>query len=244
MGNKKSDKHIGLYLTISFHLLLLIFSLIYSINNVREKGNSFVMDFSKEEMLEEIAKLEQMKQDVSKEIDELLNAASTPHSRTGQNVRNVAIQNQYDDLLKSEQEEGREVYEEAKLLQEKLDAAKRAAQEDDQSGDIEVNKPKQNNPDVEAYKGPSVISFKLDGRKQLHLPVPAYKCIAGGEVVVAITVDPKGYVIDANVIPARSSSDRCIIEYAIVAAKTSRFSVSLSAPRKQAGEIVYRFVAQ
>jgi len=41
-----------------------------------------------------------------------------------------------------------------------------------------------------------------------------------------------------------SSSDACLREFAVRAAKSSRFTASASSPDKQVGEIVYRFIAQ
>jgi len=78
----------------------------------------------------------------------------------------------------------------------------------------------------------------------MSLPIPVYKCVAGGDVAVAIVVDRKGYVKNATVIPHRSSADDCLQEYAIRAAKSSRFTASADAPDRQTGEIVYRFIAQ
>jgi TonB family protein len=76
------------------------------------------------------------------------------------------------------------------------------------------------------------------------LPVPAYKCQGGGDVSVQISVNRKGYVVGASVIESVSSSDECLIRSAVAAAKRSRFRASTSAPEKQVGEIVYRFIAQ
>ncbi|MCL2739558.1 MAG: energy transducer TonB, partial [Bacteroidales bacterium] len=75
-------------------------------------------------------------------------------------------------------------------------------------------------------------------------PIPVYKCLGGGDVTVLIAVDPRGYVVAADVVREFSSSDPCLNEYAIRAARTSRFSASANAPQRQQGEIVYRFIAQ
>ncbi|MPN20093.1 hypothetical protein SDC9_167470 [bioreactor metagenome] len=61
---------------------------------------------------------------------------------------------------------------------------------------------------------------------------------------MAITVNKKGYVISASVMGDLSANDSCIKEYALKAAKASRFTSSATAPEKQQGEIVYRFIAQ
>ena len=94
------------------------------------------------------------------------------------------------------------------------------------------------------YSGPSVVSYTLDGRKASHLKIPAYRCLGSGDVTVIITVDPSGKVLNAKVLDAVSAEDKCLRDFAIRAARLSRFSASTKAPARQTGEILYRFVAQ
>ena len=94
------------------------------------------------------------------------------------------------------------------------------------------------------YTGPSVLSYKLDGRKASYLPVPAYKGYSGGDVTVTIVVNPQGKVIEAEVVEEVSSTNRLLRKFALEAALKSRFSQSSTAPARQTGEIVYRFIAQ
>ena len=94
------------------------------------------------------------------------------------------------------------------------------------------------------YSGPSVVSYELDGRKASRLSIPAYRCMGAGMVTVIITVDPQGNVINAKVEDALSSSDACLRNFAIRAARLSKFSTSTTAPPKQIGNIVYQFIAQ
>ena len=94
------------------------------------------------------------------------------------------------------------------------------------------------------YSGPSVLSWHLDGRKASHLPIPAYRCYGGGMVTVLITVDNSGRVIDAKIQEETSSDDRCLRDFAIRAARQSRFSIKQDAPARQHGDIVYQFLAQ
>ena len=94
------------------------------------------------------------------------------------------------------------------------------------------------------YSGPSVVSYTLDGRKASHLKIPAYRCYGAGDVTVIITVNPQGQVINAQVMDAVSSTDQCLRNFAVRAARLSRFSASTTAPAKQTGEILYRFIAQ
>ena len=45
----------------------------------------------------------------------------------------------------------------------------------------------------------STISFSLVNRKKVHIPIPVYLCEIGGKIVINITVNDKGNVIDAYV---------------------------------------------
>ena len=233
------EKKTGFYTTVIFHLVVLIIFLLTAIHGVVSEETSFVLDFSKLEELEQIAKQEELKAQASKELDDLLSGKVSPSQ-----YRNVAVdrnQTLKDDRFKNPNQ----VYDEARELQKKLDASRAAALRE-QGNDDDVATTGNNLPDSDApqYKGPSVISYSLDGRKAIFLPVPAYKCQGGGDVSVRITVNKKGYVTAATVITNVSSSDECIIKMAVDAAKRSRFRASSTAPDKQIGEIVYRFIAQ
>ena len=233
------EKKTGFYATVVFHLVVLIIFLLTAIHGVVSEETSFVLDFSKLEEMEQIAKQEERKAQASKELDDLLSG-----KMTASQYRNVAVdrnQTLKDDRFKNPNQ----VYDEARELQKKLDASRAAALREQGNDDDGVaageNLPQNNAPQ---YNGPSVISYSLDGRKAISLPVPAYKCQGGGDVSVRITVNKKGYVTAATVISNVSSSDECIIKSAVDAAKRSRFRASSTAPEKQIGEIVYRFIAQ
>lgn len=234
------EKKTGFYTTVIFHLVVLIIFLLTAIHGVVSEETSFVLDFSKLEELEEIAKQEELKAQASKELDDLLSGNVTPNQ-----YRNVAVDRSNQPLKDDRFKNPNQVYDEARELQKKLDASRAAALRE-QGNDEDAVASGENLPDSNApqYKGPSVISYSLDGRKAISLPVPAYKCQGGGDVSIRITVNRKGYVTAATVISNVSSSDECIVRSAIDAAKRSRFRASSTAPDKQIGEIVYRFIAQ
>lgn len=234
-------KKIGFYSTVIFHLLLLISFLITTIGGIISEETSFVLDFSKQELEEQLAKEEQMKDEVSKELDAMLSGRRAPST----NYRNVAVDRSNKPLKDDRSKDPGKVYDEAKALQAKLDAAREAnLREQGTDDDVAVNNSKENTSKTEAYKGPSVVSYSLDNRKAISLPVPAYKCYVGGDISVRIIVNNKGYVVGAQVIESASSADECIREYAVRAARRSRFSASSTADSRQVGEIVYRFIAQ
>lgn len=235
----KKDNNAGLYMTIAVHLVLLIVLLSSRIGYLIQEESSFVLDFTKEEEIERQKKEEAIKEEVSKELDDIL-AGRTP-------VRNVVVdagpkgRNLRDDRFKNPNQ----VYDEARELQKRLDAARQEAAKQQGADDVtSTTDQTKSETKIETYKGPSVVSYSLEGRKSISMPIPVYKCIAGGDVSVAIIVNRNGYVIGATVIEIASAKDPCIREYAIRAATSSRFTRSSTAPEKQAGKIVYRFIAQ
>ncbi len=232
------EKKTGFYATIIFHLVVLIIFLLTAIHGVVSEETSFVLDFSKLEELEQIAKQEELKAKASKELDDLLSGKTVANQ-----YRNVAVDRSSQALKDDRFKNPNQVYDEARELQRKLDASRAAALRE-QQGEDAVETGNDNLPDSNApqYKGPSVISYSLDGRKAMSLPVPAYKCQGGGDVSIRITVNRKGYVTAAAVIG--NVADECIVKSALAAAKRSRFTASSTAPDKQVGEIVYRFIAQ
>ncbi len=106
---------------------------------------------------------------------------------------------------------------------------------------------KGNNGDEESQdrkvQGNVTVSFSLNNplRHARNLVVPAYRCEGGGEVVVTITVDRSGKVIDAKV---KRGGDNCMKQTAINSAKASTFDSNSSAPERHIGEITYIFIPQ
>ncbi len=231
----KKDNNAGLYLTISFHLIVLIIFLSYSINSVIQEESSFLLDFSKQEQIEEEIAEQEMKESVSRELDELIAQANSP--------RNVIV-DANSPLRDDRNSNPSRLYQEAEDLQRKLDANKLETEKYLNNNEEAVPVYKETPIEESSYKGPSVISYRLDNRKAVSLPIPAYKCVGGGDVTVSIIVNQRGYVKTAKILEPVSSPDKCLQEYALKAAKRSRFTSSSTAPDRQAGDIVYRFIAQ
>lgn len=236
------ERRIGFYSTVVFHLVVIIILLATTINNIVAEETAFVLDFTGLEEMEQRVKVEEIKVKAQQEVEDLL-AGRAP---SGSSYRNVAVDRSSGRNLRDDRHKNpSQVYEEARELQRKLDESRRQALLEQGSDDVADPSRNDNSKKAETYKGPSVISYTLDGRKAQSLPVPVYKCYGGGDVSVRITVNRKGYVVDAAVIESTStSSDGCIIRAAVDAAKRSRFRASANAPERQIGEIVYRFIAQ
>jgi hypothetical protein len=138
-----------------------------------------------------------------------------------------------------------ELYKEAERLAQEL---KNGQMEDAREETVELpSTPKEEQKKdltKKEYTGPSVVSYNLDGRKASRLNIPAYRCFGSGDVTVIITVDNRGMVVGAKVMDEVSSDDTCLRNYAVRAARLSQFSASTTAPSRQTGEILYRFIAQ
>ena len=50
------------------------------------------------------------------------------------------------------------------------------------------------------YAGRSSVTYRLEGRHKVVLPIPVFKCEFGGRVVVAVTVNREGRVTRAEVV--------------------------------------------
>ena len=242
--NKKKNR-VGLYSTLIFHLSLIIILLIASIGGVMSRENTFVLDFTKQEQLEKEKEVEQMKEMVSEQVDNLIAMA---RSSSSSQVRNVAV-DANERLRDDRHSNPAQVYDDARALQRSIEAAAQldkqlSAADADYYASLDNKTDNSDKNEAPAYSGPSVISYDLEGRKAQSLPVPAYRGYAGGDVSVKIYDNQKGRVIKAEVIQSVSASDPSLWSFAESAAKKSRFTASTTAPDPQIGSIVYRFVRQ
>ena len=238
MSINKDDKA-GLYLTIIFHLVVIIVLLAYHIDTAVRREESFVLDFSKQEEIEQKKKEEVFKEDISRRIDEMLAAAQVSRAE----IKNIAVA-AGSHLKDDRNTDAEQLYKDAERLANELKKGQKA-QEDAREETVELpSKEQKTDEKKKEYSGPSVVSYNLDGRKASHLKIPAYRCYGCGDVTVIITVDPQGNVVAAKVLDEISSSDSCLRSFAVRAARISKFSASSSAPARQTGEILYRFIAQ
>lgn len=239
------DDKAGLYLTVIFHLVILIVLLIAQIGFSLQKENSFVIDFSKQDELQKTAEKEEAEEKVNKTLDDLIEDRVNQmlNGNTGIEFKNTTSSRNKGALKDDRNTDAEKLYADAARLAKDLKNGPDINSDDDYvetpAKNVKKDKPKESN-----YSGPSVLSWHLDNRKASHLPIPAYRCFSGGMVTVVITVDNSGKVVDARVLDDVSSSDRCLRDFAVRAARMSRFSASPKAPSKQIGDIVYQFIAQ
>lgn len=237
---KNLENKAGLYLTIIFHLVVVIVLLVYQIDSTIKGETSFVLDFTKQEELEKEQREEQKKVEISKRLEDMIAAARASQPQ----IKNIAVDASNKPLKDDRNTDAEQLYKDAEKLANELKNGQSAIEEDAREETVDLNNTPTDNSSKKEYSGPSVVSYSLDGRKASHLKVPAYRCYGSGDVVVIITVDPQGRVVNAQVMEEISSSDPCHRKEAIRAARLSRFSVSTTAPARQTGEIVYRYIAQ
>ena len=213
--------------------------LLYQIDSSIRREESFVLDFSKQEEIERQQKEEAFKEDISRRIEELIAASRN----SGEPIRNIAVD--AGATLKDDRNtDVEQLYKDAERLANELKAGQ-LEDAREETVELEEEQPKKkDDPKKKEYSGPSVVSYTLDGRKASHLKIPAYKCYGSGDVTVIITVNNQGQVVNAKVLDSVSSGDKCLRDYAVRAARLSRFNADPKAPHNQTGEILYRFIAQ
>lgn len=233
---RKEDRA-GLQLTIIVHLVVLIVLLLWGIGRELANENSFVLDFSKQEEIEKQQEQAEFQEDISRRIDDIIAKANRDNP-----VRNVAVSSELRDDRHSAAE-AKALMGDADRLARELKAGYKSDIEEDAREEV-VEYKQEKSAEKHEYSGPSVLSWTLEGRKASHLPIPAYRCYGAGTVSVAIAVDQQGKVVNAKVNDSASAEDKCLRDFAIRAARLSRFNRDMSAPVRQAGEIVYSFIAQ
>ena len=234
----------GIYTTVIVHLAVVIVLLLAGLGGAVRQENSFILDFSKleekERLQEEVERQKQeaeFKESVRQRLEQQLASAPT--------ARGVAVDRAA--LRDDRGTDAEQLYKDAERLARELAAGYEVKQEDYADPGTPELEPKvetEAQKDAPAYSGPSVVSYWLEGRKASKLPIPAYRCMGAGQVTVLISVDPGGTVRDARVDDAVSSKDKCLRDFAVRAARLSKFSAKADAPAKQQGNIVYEFVAQ
>ena len=236
---KNKEDKAGLYITIIFHLVVIIVLLAYQIDSTLKREESFVLDFSKQEEIERRQKEEDFKEDISRRIDDLIAAAGS----SSEPIRNIAV-DAGSQLKDDRNTDADQLYKDAERLAQELRDGQQLEDASEETVELKPEKKKTEDSKKKEYSGPSVLSYNLDGRKASHLKIPAYRCYGSGDVTVIITVNNSGQVVGAKVLDAVSSNDQCLRNFAIRAARLSRFSASTTAPPNQTGEILYRFIAQ
>jgi len=96
---------------------------------------------------------------------------------------------------------------------------------------------------AESVNTKSTISFSLVDRRKVFIPIPVYLCEVDGKIVVNITVNDKGDVIDAYINNSSTSDNECLKGHALEYARQSQFSAD-PMKKKQLGSITFHFIGK
>lgn len=228
------EHRVAVFITVIIYLVFaIIFVFSKIVVNKVDAQNRIVVDLSELDRLkEELAKAEELNRRLNEAApDEYFNDVRNIVSNENAAVEEL---HQNDQHVQDQLRETREMFEKAQQELQMMEQQQARQEEDAAAGkDARV-------------EGRVTVSFSLSNptRTAANLFVPAYRCEAGGKVVVGITVNPNGDVIAASVVKNLSSSDYCMVTTALDAAERSRFNVHPAAPAKQTGTITYIFVPQ
>ena len=241
------EKHKALLITflISGTLVLALFSFNISKNTQYITESYYEIE---PQTIEELEALEQLKT-----LEELANMNPETNEAFNENeefkelMRNFKSVDAYDasDNSKEPQEESSTTPEDVLTNSESIGSSKTyALNEQERTHLIKANdvlamhSSKKDEENLKSNANSSV-SFSLSNRNKVKLPPPIYLCEVSGKIVVNITVNGNGQVLDTYINTSSSSTNQCLIDTALEYAENAVFS---SADRKsQIGSITYYF---
>ncbi|WP_299524828.1 energy transducer TonB [Winogradskyella sp.] len=104
----------------------------------------------------------------------------------------------------------------------------------------ELNKRLENKKIADEHaKFRSTLTYSLTGRTMQDYDIPRYLCEKGGKIVVSITVNGSGNVIDAFINGSSNSNNACLTDRALEYAKEVQFDTSSKS--EQIGTITFLF---
>ncbi len=233
----------GILGTVIFHLIIVLMILVTRLSSFdHQLEQTLLIEFDQDISAEEFAAItESLQSDESFLQDD----------ESGHSARNIAVDvseerpvpDQFRDLS------SQQLSELDQRVDEVLNNAANGADLFPEHPEIETEStaeiiPQENNND-HPYTGPTTITYDLQGRTHLRIPVPVYKCPDGGIVEVNINVNQQGRVVDVNIDGSPENfNEMCIFETATQAAMASRFTESTEAPSVQSGTITFYFQKQ
>lgn len=237
----------GILGTIIIHLVLATVLLIMKINSIQNKETAMVVNMLNEEQIQELLDPEENKENQvqNKEI-------FTPAEREYLGARNIATNEAEKMAADRIDQMVNEIKGELNIKDPAPSDANPPTQSDDSENalpdktpkDEKVNQPRTTSGPQTFYRGPTTVSYFLEGRYHSYLPIPVYKCEGNGKIVMKIEVNQQGYITKTEIDKAQSSITDCHLEAAEKAARTTRFNIVSGGPAIQRGTLTYIFVAQ
>ena len=132
---KNLENKVGLYLTIIFHLVVVIVLLVYQIDSTIKGETSFVLDFTKQEELEKEQKEEQKKVEISKRLEDMIAAARASQPQ----IKNIAVDASNKPLKDDRNTDAEQLYKDAEKLARELKNGQSAIEEDAREETVDLN---------------------------------------------------------------------------------------------------------
>ena len=214
-----------------------------------KKQNKLVAETYYELEPETITEEEQEElEDILKSLDNLL--STTPSTNKAYNETQEYENEQLNDQEFEEQMDAiknRTTIEDIKAANQENSVltASRSKSDDDKSSSFSnindiVNRRSENQKEKTSANKNSSISYSLVDRIHRYLPTPIYLCEQGGKIVINITVDKAGNVVDTYYNNASTSDNGCLIDHAMEYAKAAKFNGD-NTKASQLGSITFLF---
>jgi len=254
-SSEKKNKRNGIIGTILFHALLLVaflfMGLTYQDPPPTEEGISINFGYSDDGLGE-------VEPENTEEITEIVKEKIIEEQI--ESTAEITTQSTVETLPVEKEEEKEEVIDKKKPIEEEIEEKKPEVNkkalypgkkniENNSEGEIGGDKiigAIDGDPNSELYDGGGIgedgTAYQLGGRKAEYKAKPIYDLQVEGKVVVAITVDRLGNVINAIPgIKGSTSLNKQLLQRAKNAALKTKFNPKITAPNNQQGKIVYHF---
>lgn len=198
------------------------------------------------EILIDLTNLEELQKELERaqELNRLLNERHNAEPVSNR----ISNENALDESLEDHRTDAKSIYAEAEEVQERVrnNAAEYAVGLEREREILDRHYEGEEMIKNEKVRGNVTVSYSLSTpvRRAVRMPVPAYMCEGGGEVVVDIVVNNSGEVIDCKINDPLSERNDCLREAALEKAGSSIFNADPSAPARHKGTISYLFIAQ
>jgi hypothetical protein len=252
--NKILDTNLNAILaTVLIHLILLFVILLIQIVPPQQNKEAIIMMDAKN--------MDEMEQyfEAQKKVDKLMEEIAAAKNLSLEDIRNLST-NSKPESRQWENEEERLSAEELKQRYEdelrhemygdkydKINEEINSETEIEKIGEYvsdKVEKPKQGNESY--YSGPALVNVELDDetRGHIYIDIPVFTCKGSGTIVVYIEINENGEVIKTKLSSVIAEEDQeCLTQAAIIAAKSSRFSIKKGVKNLK-GKITYQFIEQ
>ncbi|HEX3007432.1 MAG TPA: hypothetical protein VHO90_07430 [Bacteroidales bacterium] len=239
----------GILGTIIIHLALATVILIMKISSLQNRESAVALDMLSEEQVQQLLDPQENKEQSVQQPKQLF----SPAEREYLNARNIGTNEAEQKASQNIDQMVNDIKNELNIKDPSPSQNKTTPQQstsedalpDNSKKEEAVNVSRKNTGIRTFYKGPTTVSYFLEGRYHENLPIPVYKCQGNGKVVMQIEVNHQGYVVKIEVDRTKSDiPEDCILETAEKAAKTTRFNSVNSGAPTQKGTLTYIFIAQ